>query len=159
MYHDIGDLHLLLLSDLHFKGILIKYLCQVHQTGYFQKYFYLIFTIWNLKKTQINYDSATFNTICHRKHLLKDITYFLYIIDDNQVGTKSNQSYDKYQLELHECINLTQCIEIQNLNISCLKKPIKQQDYELQTLKRKFTYKNYTQHQATYEIEDEQKIQ
>ncbi|CAK59826.1 unnamed protein product (macronuclear) [Paramecium tetraurelia] len=55
-----------------------------------------------LNKTQINYDSATFHTICQRKHLLKDITYFLYIIDDTMILTNELESQQpKYQLQLN----------------------------------------------------------
>ncbi|CAD8113947.1 unnamed protein product [Paramecium sonneborni] len=53
-------------------------------------------------KQEINYDTASFHTICQRKHLLKDITYFLYIIDDTMILTNELESQQpKYYLQLN----------------------------------------------------------
>lgn len=41
----------------------------------------------------INYDKAIFQSICLRKHLLKDITYFLYVIDDTLILTNVVHEY------------------------------------------------------------------
>lgn len=31
---------------------------------------------------KVDYSKATFKMLCLRKHLLKDITYFLYVVDN-----------------------------------------------------------------------------
>jgi len=48
---------------------------------------------------KVDYSKATFKMLCLRKHLLKDITYFLYVVDNVLYLSNVNISYHTKELE------------------------------------------------------------